>query len=77
MLAAQLQANVGANVQQQDSGAVVGSFVPGMPNETTLSQLDICLQTYHKALTFDFIAVLLNETQDDPTFTNVSEILKY
>jgi len=38
----------------------------------TLKQLDICLQTYHKSLTFDYVAVLLNETMEDPCQTNVS-----
>ena len=38
----------------------------------TLKQLEVCLQTYHKALTFDYVAVLLNETMEDPCQTNVS-----
>lgn len=38
----------------------------------TLKQLEICLQTYHKSLTFDYVAVLLNETMEDPCQTNVS-----
>ena len=31
----------------------------------------MCLETYLKCLQFDFIAILLNETLDEPTQTNL------
>jgi len=37
-----------------------------------IDSLEVCLETYHKCLTFDFVAVLLNETLDEPSQTNVS-----
>ena len=37
----------------------------------TLQSLQVCLETYQKCLTFDFIAVLLNETLDEPSQTNL------
>lgn len=33
--------------------------------------MEICLETYLKCLQFDFIAILLNETLDEPTQTNL------
>jgi hypothetical protein len=36
-------------------------------------QVDTSLQIYHKCLTFDFVAILLNETLDEPSQTNVSK----
>ena len=38
---------------------------------TQLRSLNTCLEIYHKALTFDFIAILLNETLDEPSSTNL------
>lgn len=52
----------------QQEVAAGGSNIQSM----TLKQLEVCLQTYHKALTFDYVAVLLNETMEDPCQTNVS-----
>ena len=31
----------------------------------------MCFETYNKCLTFDFIAILLNETLDEPSQTNL------
>ena len=50
-------------VAQLQVDVVSGSFDQ---QRLTLQSLEICLQTYHKCLTFDYIAVLLNETMDDP-----------
>ena len=36
---------------------------------TTLKSLELCLKTYEKCLNFDFVAVLLNETLDEPSST--------
>ena len=36
-----------------------------------MDSLEICLDTYHKCLTFDFVAVLLNETLDEPSNTTL------
>ena len=39
--------------------------------DVILDSLEVCLETYHKCLTFDFIAVLLNETLDEPSQINL------
>jgi hypothetical protein len=39
--------------------------------DLTLDSLEVCLETYNKCLTFDFIAILLNETLDEPSQTNL------
>lgn len=42
------------------------------PNlSVTQESLTVCLETYLKCLQFDFIAILLNETLDEPTQTNL------
>jgi len=42
------------------------------PNISLISEtLEVCLDTYLKCLQFDFIAVLLNETLDEPSQTNL------
>ena len=40
--------------------------------QVTIDSLEVCLETYHKCLTFDFVAILLNETLEEPSQTNVS-----
>lgn len=40
-------------------------------NEVLLEQLQTSLEIYHKCLTFDFVAILLNETLDEPSQTNL------
>lgn len=37
-----------------------------------MDALHVCLETYLKCLQFDFIAVLLNETLDEPSQCNLS-----
>lgn len=37
----------------------------------SLESLQICLETYEKCLTFDFVAVLLNETLEEPSSTTL------
>lgn len=39
--------------------------------QLTAESLEVCLETYLKCLQFDFIAILLNETLDEPTQTNL------
>ena len=39
----------------------------------TVDALYTCIETYDKCLTFDFVAVLLNETLEEPISTNVSK----
>jgi hypothetical protein len=39
-----------------------------------LDSTSTCLETYLKCLQFDFIAILLNETLEEPSLTNVSKI---
>jgi hypothetical protein len=34
---------------------------------TSFEQLEVCLETYLKCLNFDFIAILLNETLEEPS----------
>ena len=46
-------------------------------SETTLESLLTCIETYDKCLTFDFVAVLLNETLEEPISTNVSNFFSY
>ena len=36
-----------------------------------LQSLTYCLEIYHKCLTFDFIAILLNETIEEPSISNI------
>jgi len=38
---------------------------------TSFESLEICLETYLKCLNFDFIAILLNETLEEPSQTNL------
>jgi len=40
--------------------------------DLTAESLKVCLETYLKCLQFDFIAILLNETLDEPSQTNLS-----
>lgn len=52
---------------------LVVEFQGGSSNlQATIECLEVCLETYHKCLTFDFVAVLLNETLDEPNQANVS-----
>ena len=37
----------------------------GENNPLILDCLETCLETYHKSLNFDFVAVILNETADE------------
>jgi hypothetical protein len=47
-------------------------FNSNSPNlQLTSESLEVCLDTYLKCLQFDFIAILLNETLDEPTQTNL------
>lgn len=39
--------------------------------QVTLDSLFTCIETYDKCLTFDFVAVLLNETLEEPISTNL------
>jgi hypothetical protein len=34
---------------------------------TSFESLEVCLETYLKCLNFDFIAILLNETLEEPS----------
>lgn len=48
------------------------SFNQNSPNISIIEDsLTVCLETYLKCLQFDFIAILLNETLDEPTQTNL------
>ena len=37
----------------------------------SFESLEVCLETYLKCLNFDFIAILLNETLEEPSQTNL------
>ena len=37
----------------------------------TIDSLIVCFETYQKCLTFDFIAILVNETLDEPMQTTL------
>jgi hypothetical protein len=39
--------------------------------QVIIDSLAICLETYLKCMQFDFVAILLNETLDEPSQTNV------
>lgn len=47
-------------------------FIANSPKlQITTESLEICLETYLKCLQFDFVAILLNETLDEPSQTNL------
>lgn len=41
-----------------------------------IQSLSTCLEIYNKCLTFDFIAILLNETIEEPSMANVRSQLR-
>ena len=43
----------------------------GLRLDMTIDSLQVCFETYQKCLTFDFIAVLMNETLDEPQQTTL------
>ena len=43
----------------------------GEQDSIILDCLETCLETYHKSLNFDFVAVILNETADEQSSTQI------